>query len=154
MKVWKQLLKITTMCRKEQELEYLQDEIRDEYLDMNCSELRDQIAALQQDQEMDKYERKVRLSVLKELLQDARIDRDTFFENDWDFLKKKQKLSDRPVWELFYGCRISGQTGGTSAGIASFADWKGGAKRSTARPRPVKIYFRTDTAFFAGKRRK
>ena len=63
------------MCRKEQELEYLQDE-------MNCSELRDQIAALQQDQEMDKYERKVRLSVLKELLQDARIDRDTFFEND------------------------------------------------------------------------
>ena len=31
---------------------------------------------------MDKYERKVRLSVLKELLQDARIDRDTFFEND------------------------------------------------------------------------
>lgn len=86
MKVWKQLLKITTMCRKEQELEYLQDEIRDEYLDMNCSELRDQIAALQQDQEMDKYERKVRLSVLKELLQDARIDRDTFFENDWVFL--------------------------------------------------------------------
>lgn len=74
------------MCRKEQELEYLQDEIRDEYLDMNCSELRDQIAALQQDQEMDKYERKVRLSVLKELLQDARIDRDTFFENDWVFL--------------------------------------------------------------------
>ena len=70
------------MCRKEQELEYLQDEIRDEYLDMNCSELRDQIAALQQDQEMDKYERKVRLSVLKELVQDARIDRDTFFEND------------------------------------------------------------------------
>ena len=70
------------MCRKEQELEYLQDEIRDEYLDMNCAELLDQIAALQQDQEMDKYERKVRLSVLKELLQDARIDRDTFFEND------------------------------------------------------------------------
>ena len=63
-------------------MDYLQDEIREEYLDMNSSELRDQIAALQQDQEMDKYERKVRLSVLKELLQDARIDRDTFFEND------------------------------------------------------------------------
>ena len=63
-------------------MDYLQDEIREEYLDMNCSKLRDQIAALQQDQEMDKYERKVRLSVLKELLQDARIDRDTFFEND------------------------------------------------------------------------
>lgn len=31
---------------------------------------------------MDKYERKVRLSVLKELLQDAPIDRDTLFEND------------------------------------------------------------------------
>ena len=95
-------LKIINMCKKETELEYLLDDIRDEYLDMNCSELRDQIAALQQDQEMDKYERKVRLSVLKELLQDARIDRDTFFENDWDFLKKKQKLSDRPVWELFF----------------------------------------------------
>ena len=67
------------MCKREIELDYLQDEIREEYLDMNCSELRDQIAALQQDQEMDKYER---LSVLKELLQDARIDRDTFFEND------------------------------------------------------------------------
>ena len=70
------------MCKREIELDYLQDEIREEYLDMICSELRDQIAALQQDQEMDKYERKVRLSVLKELLQDARIDRDTFFEND------------------------------------------------------------------------
>lgn len=70
------------MCKREIELDYLQDEIREEYLDMNCSELCDQIAALQQDQEMDKYERKVRLSVLKELLQDARIDRDTFFEND------------------------------------------------------------------------
>ena len=75
-------LKIINMCKTDTELEYLLDDIRDEYLDMNCSELRDQIAALQQDQEMDKYERKVRLSVLKELLQDARIDRDTFFEND------------------------------------------------------------------------
>lgn len=70
------------MCKREIELDYLQDEIREEYLDMNCSELRETIFAVQQDREMDKYERKVRLSVLKELLQDARIDRDTFFEND------------------------------------------------------------------------
>lgn len=84
------------MCRKEQELEYLQDEIRDEYLDMNCSELRDQIAALQQDQEMDKYERKVRLSVLKELLQDAASTATRSLRTTESF-SKKQKLSDRPV---------------------------------------------------------
>lgn len=63
-------------------MDYLQDEIREEYLDMNCSELRETIFAVQQDREMDKYERQTRLSILKELLQDARVDRDTFFEND------------------------------------------------------------------------
>ena len=31
---------------------------------------------------MDKYERKMRLSILKELLADARIDRDNFYDND------------------------------------------------------------------------
>lgn len=142
------------MCRKEQELEYLQDEIRDEYLDMNCSELRDQIAALQQDQEMDKYERKVRLSVLKELFRTPASTATCSLRTTESFSKKTKALRPPGLRAFFYGCRISGQTGGTSAGIASFADWKGGAKRSTARPRPVKIYFRTDTAFFAGKRRK
>lgn len=70
------------MCKRELELEYLQDEVRESYLDMSCSELREEIAAVQSDKEMDKYERKMRLSILKELLADARIDRDNFYDND------------------------------------------------------------------------
>lgn len=70
------------MCKREVELEYLQDEVRESYLDMSCSELREEIAAVQSDKEMDKYERKMRLSILKELLADARIDRDNFYDND------------------------------------------------------------------------
>ena len=70
------------MCKREVELEYLQDEVRESYIDKNCSELREEIAAVQSDKEMDKYERKMRLSILKELLADARIDRDNFYDND------------------------------------------------------------------------
>ncbi len=70
------------MCKRELELEYLQDEVRESYLDMSCSELREEIAAVQSDKGMDKYERKMRLSILKELLADARIDRDNFYDND------------------------------------------------------------------------
>ncbi len=70
------------MCKRELELEYLQDEVRESYIDKNCSELREEIAAVQSDKEMDKYERKMRLSILKELLADARIDRDNFYDND------------------------------------------------------------------------
>ncbi len=70
------------MCKRELELEYLQDEVRESYIDKNCSELREEIAAVQNDKEMDKYERKMRLSILKELLADARIDRDNFYDND------------------------------------------------------------------------
>ena len=70
------------MCKRELELEYLQDEVKESYLDMSCSELREEIAAVQSDKEMDKYERKMRLSILKELLADARIDRDNFYDND------------------------------------------------------------------------
>lgn len=70
------------MCKRELELEYLQDEVRESYLDMSCSELREEIAAVQSDKEMDKYERKMRLSILRELLADARIDRDNFYDND------------------------------------------------------------------------
>lgn len=70
------------MCKREVELEYLQDEVRESYIDKNCSELREEIAAVQNDKGMDKYERKMRLSILKELLADARIDRDNFYDND------------------------------------------------------------------------
>ena len=70
------------MCKREVELEYLQDEVRESYLDMSCSELREEIAAVQSDKKMDKYERKMRLSILKKLLADARIDRDNFYDND------------------------------------------------------------------------
>ncbi len=70
------------MCKREVELEYLQDEVRESYLDMSCSELREEIATVQSDKKMDKYERKMRLSILKELLADARIDRDNFYDND------------------------------------------------------------------------
>ena len=70
------------MCKRELELEYLQDEVRESYIDKNCSELREEIAAVQNDKGMDKYERKMRLSILRELLADARIDRDNFYDND------------------------------------------------------------------------
>ncbi len=70
------------MCQKEIELDYIQDEIREEYLDMSCTELREEIAKVQQDKEMEKYERKMRLSILRELLHDARVDRDSFYDND------------------------------------------------------------------------
>ena len=58
------------MCRKN--LSYLEDDVREEYLDFHVSELRT---------EMDKDECKLRFSILKEMLKDAERDRDTFFDD-------------------------------------------------------------------------
>ncbi len=66
------------MCRKKIELDYIQDEVREEYLDKNCAELREEIASIQQNKGMERYESEMRLSILKELLHDSRVDFDSF----------------------------------------------------------------------------
>ncbi len=68
------------MCRKD--LSYLEDNVREEYLDFHVLELREELnRLLEEETEMDKDERKLRLSILKEMLKDAERDRDTFFED-------------------------------------------------------------------------
>lgn len=71
---------IKNMCRKD--LSYLEDNVREEYLDFHVLELREELnRLLEEETEMDKDERKLRLSILKEMLKDAERDRDTFFED-------------------------------------------------------------------------
>lgn len=66
------------MCKKDK-LSYLKDEIREEYLDYSYFELHDEINRLQQFEPTDEI--RVRILVLTELLSDASLDRDTFFED-------------------------------------------------------------------------
>ena len=67
------------MCRKN--LSYLEDDVREEYLDFHVSELRTEMERVLEDPEMVKDECKLRFSILKEMLKDAERDRDTFFDD-------------------------------------------------------------------------
>lgn len=67
------------MCRKN--LSYLEDDVREEYLDFHVSELHTEMERVLEDPEMDKDECKLRFSILKEMLKDAERDRDTFFDD-------------------------------------------------------------------------
>ena len=66
------------MCKRD-ELSYLKDEIREEYLDYSCFELHDEINRLQQVEQTDEI--RLRIQFLTELLHDACPDRDIFFED-------------------------------------------------------------------------
>lgn len=66
------------MCKRD-ELSYLKDEIREEYLDYSCFELHDEINRLQQVEQTDEI--RLRIQVLTELLHDACPDWDVFFED-------------------------------------------------------------------------
>lgn len=68
------------MCRKD--LFSLEDNVREEYLDFHVLELREELnRLLEEETEMDKDERKLRINILKEMIKDAGRDRDTFFED-------------------------------------------------------------------------
>ncbi len=65
------------MCRKEIELDYAQEQMRETYLDMSCQELREAIFNIQQ-ADMNKHEKRARLAILEELLRDSCVDYDSY----------------------------------------------------------------------------
>lgn len=65
------------MCKRDK-LSYLEDEIREEYAEMSCMEIYDEIDRLRKEEK--NVENKLRLSILAEMAKDCEMDEDRMFD--------------------------------------------------------------------------
>ena len=59
-------------------MSYLEDEIREEYAEMSCMEIYDEIDRLRKEEK--NVENKLRLSILAEMAKDCEMDEDRMFD--------------------------------------------------------------------------
>lgn len=64
------------MCKRD--MSYLEDEIREEYVEMSCIEIFNEIDRLRTEEK--NVENKLRLSILAEMAKDCEMDEDKMFE--------------------------------------------------------------------------